>query len=404
MTLRRLKSACPFLLLAFAAAGGCAKRESTASPASQPDSRPAPTPRTPAAGADWPAFHGGGPLQGVAASIGPPPMRVRWTYRTDESDPAGIEGSAAIAGDVAYVADQKGRLHAVDLATGKRRWRYSAGRGFSTTPLVLDGRVMLGDLAGIFHAVAIADGRKLWTFDCGSPIHSSANAIGKRVVFGDDDADIYCLEASDGKIAWQQKAGDRINSAPAVVGGLVFLCGCDAQLRAIGSADGAEKFAIDMGALSGASPAVVGDSVVIGTDSGRVVCFEAGAAKQRWLFEGIKDHAMVYASPAIAEGIVVVGARDRHVYGLDLMTGVPKWDFSTHGDVDSSPVISGGRVYVGSKDKRLYVLDLKSGENLWEFRAAGKITAAPAIGRGVLVQGDEAGSVYCLESEGAVNR
>jgi outer membrane protein assembly factor BamB len=78
---------------------------------------------------------------------------------------------------------------------------------------------------------------------------------------------------------------------------------------------------------------------------------------------------MVFASAAVAEGIVVVGARDRKVYGFKAADGAPAWEFRTKGDVDSSPVISGGRVYIGSKDKRLYVLDLKTGAMQFEFQA-----------------------------------
>ena len=218
-------------LVGMAAFGGCEKPKPAVAATTRaemvPQSRPEPE-----VGGDWPAFHGGGALEGDALPIGPPPMRVRWTYHTNEADPSGVDAAAAIVGDSVYVADQKGTLHAIELATGNRRWTYVAKRGFATTPLVLDGRVMLGDLAGTFHAVAAAEGKKLWAFDTGSEIHSSANALGKRVVFGDDDADIYCLEAADGKVAWQQKGGDRINGTPAVAGGAVYLCGCDAQLRA----------------------------------------------------------------------------------------------------------------------------------------------------------------------------
>src|SRR4051794_23193733 len=79
---------------------------------------------------DWPAFHGGGPLTGEpSADPGAPPMKARWTYRTDEDDPAPILGSPAIVGDTVYVGDAEGVLHAVDLKTGKARWTYKAEDG-----------------------------------------------------------------------------------------------------------------------------------------------------------------------------------------------------------------------------------------------------------------------------------
>ena len=365
---------------------------------------------------DWPAFHAGGPLLGIAQQIGPPPMHLRWTYRAEEDDAAAsrptggdnsgtpaFEASAAIVHATVYIGDRGGALRAIDLKTGKRKWIYRSEAGFSASPAVVNGVVYVGDEDGTFHAVNADTGAKLWTFDAGAGIHSSANFLGDKIVFGDDGADIYCISAADGKKLWDDKAGDRVNGAPAIGGGSggappnVYVSGCDAQLRAINIADGHERFAKEMGALCPGSPAVLPDRLVVGTDGGKVICLSPDGQQLFWTFEGIENQAMVYSSPAVADGIVVVGARDRNVYGLDLSNGHKLWAFLTRGDVDSSPVISGGRVYIGSKDKRLYVLDLNSGKKLWDFAAGRGITATPAIADDVLVIGDTGGHVYCLE-------
>jgi outer membrane protein assembly factor BamB len=368
--------------------------------------------------AQWPAFHNGGALAGVAAPIGGPGLKVRWTYRSeDDAAPTtkptveeggmrpAFESSAAIVNGTAFIGNRSGALLAIDLKTGKVKWHYKTEAGFSAGPAVLNGVVYIGDEDGIFHAVKADTGTKLWTFDAGSGIHSSANFIGDKVVFGDDGADIFCLNAADGKKLWDDKAGDRVNGSPAIGGTPpgtppnVFVSGCDAQLRAVNVADGKEKFAKDLGALCPGSPALAGGRIVVGTDGGKVICFSEDGQKELWTFEGIAEQAMVYSSPAIANGVVVFGARDRSVYGLDLTTGQKKWTFATRGDVDSSPVISGDRVYVGSKDKRLYVLDLNTGKKLSDFVTGRGITASPAIAEGVVVIGDTGGNLYCLEPQ-----
>ena len=356
----------------------------------------APAPST----SDWPAFHRGGELRGEAAQAlaGAGPMNTRWTYYTDEKEPAAIEGGAAIVGDTVYVGDGAGRLHAVELATGKRKWVYKSENGFSTTPLVMNGRVLLGDEAGMFHAVSAADGKKIWTIDTGTPIKASANAAGEdRIVFGNDGAEIYCLAAADGKELWKASAGDRVNSAPAVANGVALVSGCDAKLRGLDVQTGQEKFAFDLGALAPGSPAIFEGGIVIGTDSGRVVCLSADGQKQLWVYEQIAEKAMVYSSPAVSQGMIVVGARDRQVHAIDARTGNKAWTFKTRGDVDSSPAISGDRVYVGSRDKKLHVLDLKTGKPLFEFTAGRAILASPAVAGGAVVFGDTDGALYCLE-------
>lgn len=363
---------------------------------------------------DFPAFHNGGPLLGTAAAIGAPPMKVRWQFKADDDAPParpgapaniitpGFEASAVIVSGVVYSADRSGALRATDLKSGQRKWTYRTEAGFSATPAVLNNTIYIGDEDGMFHAVDARTGTLRWKKDVASSIHSPANFVGDKIVFGDDGADVFCV-TPDGKQLWAAKSGDRVNGAPAIgpaapgQSASVFVSGCDAQLRALDIDTGKERYAKELGALCPGSPALLADRIVMGTDGGKVVCLASDGQKQLWAFEGVQNGAMVYASPAVADGIIVVGARDRNVYGLDLATGEKKWSFPTRGDVDSSAVISDGRVYVGSKDKHLYVLDLKTGKKLWDFTASRAITATPAIADGALVIGDSAGVLYCLE-------
>ena len=45
----------------------------------------------------------------------------------------------------------------------------------------------------------------------------------------------------------------------------------------------------------------------IGTDGGRVVCLSEKDGAPLWSYEQVEDGAMVYASPAVADAITVVG-------------------------------------------------------------------------------------------------
>lgn len=382
-------------LLAIAILAGCTGL--AVSPVAVVADAPAAAPAAPAVSPDWPAFHGGGALLGEAKPLPAGSLAVRWTYKHDEPGP--FEGSAVIAGPLAFIGDVKGRLFCLDLANGQPKWTYTIEAGFEASPLVVNDRVFIGDLAGVFHCVSAADGKKLWTFDAGNgqPIHASANAVGNKVIFGDDGSNVICVNADDGKQVWKVETGDRVNAAPAIGGGLAFISGCDAKLRAIQVEDGKEKYAFDLQSLAPGSPALLPDRIIIGTDGGRVMAVAIDGSKALWTYANVKDSMLVYSSPAISEGIVVVGARDRQVHAIDAATGAPKWTFATRGEVNSSPAIAGGKVYVGSRDKKLYVLDLKTGKKLEEFQASRAIEGSPAIGQGVIVIGDQSGAVYCLE-------
>jgi outer membrane protein assembly factor BamB len=366
--------------------------------ADTPPAPPAQVQPLSAVNGDWPAFHGGGELRGEAKAIGDGPLKQRWLFKPDE--PGAIQGSAAIVGQSVYIGDVKGRLYCLNLADGAVRWTYTVKDGsFETSPLVMNGRVYIGDGDGLFHCIDAANGQLVWKHDAknGQPIHASANALGDRIIFGNDGSEVIAVQASDGKELWKVTTGDRVNAAPAIGNGLAFVSGCDMKLHAIDVATGKERFAFELEAVAPGSPAVLPDRIVVGLDGGRVACVAADGSKLLWSYDEVKDKAMVYASPAVADGVVVVGARDRQVHAISLADGKKKWTFATRGDVDSSPAIAGGRVYVGSRDKKLHVLDLQTGKSLGDFQLGRGIEAAPAVGQGVVVIGDTAGGVYCLE-------
>ena len=366
-------------------------------------SRPFPTPRPSGDGQTIYAFRDGGGLIGEVAAIGPPPYRLRWKYQTDDVQHAGVEGAATITEDTVYVADSRGTLHAIDLASGNGKWKYVSDGGFEATPLVINSRIFIGDLSGVFHCVSTT-GEKQWLLDTESGIHGSANADGDKIYFGTDGAQIYCLD-QQGKKIFTATAEDRINSAPSI-GSLpdgrtaAFFSGCDSKLRAIDLKIEKEVFAIEMAGFAAGSPVLAGDKILIGVDQGHLQCFSIDG-KPLWDYTGFRDKATVSCTPAvsISNNIAVVGSQDRQVHAVKLSDGTKIWTFPTRGEVNSSPIISGNRVYTASQDKNVYVLDLMTGKELWKFTTARAVEAAPAVAQGVFVISDTRGNVYCFESE-----
>ena len=351
------------------------------------------------------SFRDGGGLIGEVPSIGPPPYRLRWKYQTDDVQHASVEAAATITPDTVYVADGRGTVHAIDLATGKGKWKYVSDGGFDTTPLVTNSRVFLGDLSGVFHCISAVDGTKVWLFDTeSSGIHGSASGDDGNIIFGTDEGQIFCLNYQ-GKKMFQAAADDRINSAPSICmlpGDIkaALFSGCDAKLRALNLKTGKEVFASDMPSVAAGSPVIAGDRIVVGVDQGSLVCFTM-EGKQIWDYTGIRDNATVATTPAVSvsNNIVVVGAQDRQVHAVKLSDGSPLWTYKTRGEVNSSPIISGNRVYTASLDKNIYVLDLLTGKELWKFTTARAVEASPTVGQGVFVISDTRGNVYCFESD-----
>src|SRR5438046_9333402 len=78
---------------------------------------PAPSP------ADWPVFRGDPLMSGVGQARLPDQLAERWTFKCGD----GVEGAPAIVNGVVYVASYDKHLYALELATGKQKWKTKLG-------------------------------------------------------------------------------------------------------------------------------------------------------------------------------------------------------------------------------------------------------------------------------------
>lgn len=346
----------------------------------------------PASAADWPLFRGNALQTGVAAAGLPDQLEVLWKFETQE----GFEGAAAIAGDTVYLACQDEHLYAVDLKTGKEKWRYKGG-SFKAPPSVAHGAVYVGDIFGMFHCVDAATGKKRWSYETGDQVVSGANFDGDQVLFGSYDENLYCL-TKDGKLVWKFQTQGPVNASPAVADGKTFVAGCDSSVHVLDlTAKGKELAAVELGGQAAATAAVAGDHLYVGTMSNQVLAIDWKKAGVTWKFEAARRQQPFFASAAVTDGLVVVGGRDKRIWAIDRQSGKEVWSFATEGRVDSSPVVVGRRVFAGSMDGNLYELDLATGKERKRFALGGQVLASPAVGGNCLVVGvANKGVAYCL--------
>jgi outer membrane protein assembly factor BamB len=109
---------------------------------------------------DWPSA--GHDLAGTRAA--PVPVRrsarVRWVARLA----GGVPGAAAILGRTVVAASLAGEVVALDLATGRERWRVAPpAAGFFGGPAIAGDRVVVASDRAI--ALDLRTGRTLWTAD-----------------------------------------------------------------------------------------------------------------------------------------------------------------------------------------------------------------------------------------------
>ena len=314
--------------------------------------------------AQWPQFRGNPQLTGVAQAKLAPKLRVLWTHEAGEA----IESSAAIDGGTVYAGIGNGELHALDLATGKLKWKYKAADLMGeSSPAVSGGIVYVGDLDGTLHAVNAADGKKLWTLPTKGEIKASPVVVDGKVLIGSYDGTLYAADAKTGAVAWRVRTAAQVHATPSVVNGHAHITGCDGVLRVIRVKDGAEVYTVKIGSYTGASPALEGTMAYFGTFDNEVMAVDMAKRTILWRYEHPQRKFPFYSTPAVLGGRIYLGGRDKMLHALDAKTGKAVWTFATKARIDSSPAIADGRVWFGSNDGNLYALDVNTGKEVWEL-------------------------------------
>jgi outer membrane protein assembly factor BamB len=199
-------------------------------------------------------------------------------------------------------------------------------------------------------------------------------------VFGSGDGFVYAVDAADGRVKWKRNVGAAVTGSAAVTGRLTYVTDINGELIALSTTDGRPAWR---------------------ANTGKPVPFPWGHESTDYFT----------SSPTVANGTVVVGGSDGHVYALDARTGARRWRVPTEGRVRSSPAIANGVVYVGSFDGRLYAIDLASGKLRWRFDTQGttlesesfgydrrSIQASPAVVDGVVYVGGRDGRSYAIDA------
>jgi outer membrane protein assembly factor BamB len=99
--------------------------------------------------------------------------------------PGGVNGCAAVVQDAAVFTATDGRLRSFDLKDGSRKIIYDAKAPIFAPPAVVGNMAYLADLSGVIHAVDVTTGAVNWTLDLGKdPIKLPGMCYGGIIVHG----------------------------------------------------------------------------------------------------------------------------------------------------------------------------------------------------------------------------
>jgi RNA polymerase sigma factor (sigma-70 family) len=357
--------------------------------------KPASASKVLAAPADaWTSFRGNPEMTGVAGCELPDKPELLWKFDSKDA----FEATPAIVGGTVFIATMDGRHLALKLSDGSKVWQYDdpEKEGCKSSPLVTDELVVIGTDTGRVLALGRADGKLRWKFETKDQIVCSPTLVDGKILVGSYDDGLYALNPKDGAKIWELRAGGPIHCSPTLAAGQVFVAGCDGFLRLVSVADGKETKAMEVGGQIASTPARFGNRVFFGTLGNEVMGVDFTTMTKVWTFSDPERSFPFHSSPAVSEGLVFIGGRDKQLRALEVGTGNLKWSFNAGARVDSSPVVASGRVWFGTGASRVVALDLKTGQRAWEHRTDGDVNGSPAVAENRLVIGDLNGVLYCF--------
>jgi len=287
--------------------------------------------------------------------------RLLWRFE------AGCElsSSPALAKNLVLFLGRDGNMRALNADTGKIRWVTTLGGDLSpkgdprlwdlwvSSPLVEGNRVFIGGGDGKVHALELESGKSIWQFTTGGRVRSSPSLWEGRVFVGSFDGNVYAIDAVTGQQQWKFSTGAPVQSSPALAGGTVFVGSRAAAVFALDARTGTLKWrsAHPNGSWVLGSPAVAKGKVVVGSsDEHFVQALDQESGQEIWRFP---TRGRVLGSPTIQGDVVLVGTEDAFLFALDLESGLSLGQNVTEGPIHSSPVPADELILVASDDSHL---------------------------------------------------
>ena len=136
---------------------------------------------------------------GTFAKLDPrrPDDPLVWVWRGGTDDGAGIWSTAAIVGPAVILSTNDGRVVGLDRATGAQQWQVTIGTQAWTSPVVVDGVMIVGDCEGGLHAFSLPDPltapTPLWTKRFTGCLEATPTVWKGRIYLGSRDGGFYAL-------------------------------------------------------------------------------------------------------------------------------------------------------------------------------------------------------------------
>jgi outer membrane protein assembly factor BamB len=283
----------------------------------------------------------------------------------------GLSAGAEAAEGLVIVGNSKGRLFALDQATGEQKWSVQLTGAILAPSLIQAGRVVTISNDGTVYAHNIADGQQAWVYSLPNvqfSLRGTATPVAldpRTVLIASANSYIYALDVLTGMPRMQrrvaisdgrsdiQKLND-IDGEPTVAGQFVVTTSYQGQVTVLDLASQQVIWSQDSSSIQ--RPEVVGNGVFVAQADGKITAYEITSGQKLWENEQLLNRKL--SNPVLFGGDLVVGDLDGVLHLLNPATGELVGRSKTSGAVRTLRIL----------DNQLYVSTQKGAYSIWQQR------------------------------------
>jgi outer membrane protein assembly factor BamB len=173
-----------------------------------------------------------------------------WKFETDGAkydsrkfgwDRNSIYAPPVIQDSLMIIAARDGKTYGVNTSTQKEKWDFTYGPTWAMSAAIEHNVAYIGwSDNSLLSAIDVLTGKEKWKFQCGSLVYTKPFLTRSNVYFGSADENLYCLQKSNGEKRWAYKTGGCVYSSPIVDTNTVYVGSDDGYFYAI--EDGIKPF------------------------------------------------------------------------------------------------------------------------------------------------------------------
>ena len=282
-------------------------------------------------------------------------------------------------------------------------WSTQIGDGAKDTtikiaPVYAYKKIFVADNSGRVAAVEPSDGKIIWEVDLGVEIGGGPAVSNQLVAVGTQQGELILLSATDGSLKWRRPVSSEVISSPAIGDGYVVVNSVDGKITAFDAETGEQKWFYDQSIPSltlrgNSSPVITGGGAISGFSNGKLAVFLLENGRMAWEKiitapvggSDIQRLVDVDIRPLVIGQDIYIASYNGNLAKLDARNGETQWqrELSTFQEISLSDLL----ILVTHENSYVSGLDRTNGVSLWTQKSLHRrqLTAPVAIGDEIIV-------------------